>query len=313
MNVATERLTMPEERVTPEERETPEDRATSDRSTKDRAYLRLHAVEKVFRTESRVVHALSRVDLSVAQGELVTVVGPSGCGKSTLLKLIAGLDAPSGGSIELDGAPISKPGPDRAVVFQEHRLLPWLTVERNIAANLSLRDRKVRARVDELLSLTGLSGFEKSHPKELSGGMLQRVAIARALLREPRIMLLDEPFGALDAFTRTSMQGALMQLREQSRATMLFVTHDIDEAVTLGDRIVLMSPRPGRIDRVLPGLDPADRDRDSLPFDRLRAEIRARFDELGRDELGRDEPARDGSVRDGSDPHASAGEEGADR
>ncbi|MFC6234962.1 ABC transporter ATP-binding protein, partial [Leucobacter soli] len=252
-------------------------------------YLRLHGVEKVFHSESRAVHALSSVDLSVARGELVTVVGPSGCGKSTLLKLVAGLEAPSGGTIELEGTGIAKPGPDRAVVFQEHRLMPWLTVERNIAANLSLRNRTVRAAVDELLIMTGLSGFAKAYPKELSGGMLQRVSIARALLREPRILLLDEPFGALDAFTRTQMQGALLEMWEQNHTTMLFVTHDIDEAITLGDRIVLMSPRPGRIDRILPGVAPDERDRDSHAFEQLRAEIRGRFDELGRAEHGRAE------------------------
>jgi len=249
-------------------------------------FLNLGDVEKVFHTESREVHALSRVNLSVSRGELVTVVGPSGCGKSTLLKLVAGLESPTAGSITLEGAPISKPGPDRTVVFQEHRLLPWLSVERNIAANLSLRDSAIRSRVDVLLEVTGLAGFAKSLPKELSGGMLQRVAIARALLREPRIMLLDEPFGALDAFTRSTMQRVLLELRVQTHATMLFVTHDIDEAVMLGDRIVLMSPRPGRIDRVLPGLVPAERDRESAEFDHLRAEIRSRFDELGRSERG---------------------------
>lgn len=245
-------------------------------------FLRMQGVEKVFRAEDRTVHALSDVELSVSKGELVTVVGPSGCGKSTLLKIVAGLESPTSGKVELAGTPITRPGPDRAVVFQEHRLLPWLNVERNIAANLSLRNRGIRAQVDELLQLTGLTAFAKAFPKELSGGMLQRVSIARALLRQPSIMLLDEPFGALDAFTRSQMQSALIEMREQSHTTMLFVTHDIDEAITLGDRIVLMSPRPGRIHRMLEGIDPSARDRDSAEFERLRAEIRGEFDALGR-------------------------------
>lgn len=250
----------------------------------DPAQLELRAVTKVFRGNGREVHALSDIELSVPRGELITVVGPSGCGKSTLLKIVAGLEGITSGEVVLNGAPITGPGPDRAVVFQEHRLMPWLTVEKNIAANLSLRKTEIRDRVDQLLAITGLTGFARAFPKELSGGMQQRVAIARALLRDPAIMLLDEPFGALDAFTRTHMQETLLEVWEQNRTTMLFVTHDIEEAITLGDRIVLMSPRPGRIDRIIPGLGEHRRDRDSAPFETLRAEIRGRFDEMGRQE-----------------------------
>lgn len=250
----------------------------------DAAQLELRGVTKVFVGNGREVRALSDIDLSVPRGELITVVGPSGCGKSTLLKIVAGLEGITGGSVELNGSPIAGPGPDRAVVFQEHRLMPWLTVEKNIAANLSLRNAAIRERVDRLLGITGLTGFAKAFPKELSGGMQQRVAIARALLRDPAIMLLDEPFGALDAFTRTHMQDTLLEVWEQNRTTMLFVTHDIEEAISLGDRIVLMSPRPGRIDRIIPGLGEDRRNRDSAAFEALRADIRSRFDELGRAE-----------------------------
>ena len=248
------------------------------------AQLELRAVTKVFRSGGREVRALSEIDLSVPRGELITVVGPSGCGKSTLLKIVAGLEGITSGGLELNGEPITGPGPDRAVVFQEHRLMPWLTVEKNIAANLSLRRPEIRRRVDELLATTGLAAFAKAFPKELSGGMQQRVAIVRALLRDPAIMLLDEPFGALDAFTRTHMQETLLDVWEQNRTTMLFVTHDIEEAITLGERIVLMSPRPGRIDRVIPGIGEDRHDRDSAAFEGLRARIRGRFDELGRRE-----------------------------
>lgn len=273
----------------------------------DAAQLELRGVTKVFVGNGREVRALSDIDLSVPRGELITVVGPSGCGKSTLLKIVAGLEGITVGSVELNGSPIAGPGPDRAVVFQEHRLMPWLTVEKNIAANLSLRNAAIRERVDRLLGITGLTGFAKAFPKELSGGMQQRVAIARALLRDPAIMLLDEPFGALDAFTRTHMQDTLLEVWEQNRTTMLFVTHDIEEAISLGDRIVLMSPRPGRIDRIIPGLGEDRRNRDSVAFEALRADIRSRFDELGRAERRAGEIAGGTS---GETSGATAGEAG---
>lgn len=243
--------------------------------------LVLRGLGKVYEGEAGPVEALHDISLDLRAGEFVTVLGPSGCGKSTLLKIIAGLEAATAGEILLDGHPISAPGPDRGVVFQEHRLFPWLTVERNIAANLSLRDREVRAKVDRLLALTGLTDFAMSYPKVLSGGMLQRVAIARALLRDPAVMLLDEPFGALDSFTRSQMQDVLTDVWTKNRTTMLFVTHDIEEAITLGDRIVVMSPRPGRIDRVIElGLE-HPRDRRSAEFQRVRTELIERFEEIG--------------------------------
>lgn len=243
--------------------------------------LRISNLSKVFVTERGSVPALDDVSLDIDAGEFVTVIGPSGCGKSTLLKIVAGLEPPSQGLVRLDAEPVVKPGNDRAVIFQEHRLLPWATVEKNVAANLSLRDRKIRRAVDDLLEITGLQDFKKSYPKELSGGMLQRVSIARALLREPKVLLLDEPFGALDAFTRAKMQGVLSEIWRTRGITMIFVTHDIDEAVRLGDRIILMSPRPGRIYRTLEGLPREHRAEVSGAHEALNEQIKAHFAAIG--------------------------------
>jgi sulfonate transport system ATP-binding protein len=237
------------------------------------AQLQIRGLRKVFSGARADVVALTGVDLDVARGEVITVIGPSGCGKSTLLKIIAGLEADYEGTVELDGLPVHGPGSSRAVVFQEHRLFPWLTVAQNIAGNQPLRKPAVRARVEELLRVVKLEGFATAYPKELSGGMAQRVAIARALLRDPEVLLLDEPFGALDAFTRSHMQDVLREIWRVRGTTMLFVTHDIDEALVLGDRVVVMSPRPGRIHEVLPVLLPPLRDRASAEFLELRAEL----------------------------------------
>lgn len=248
--------------------------------------LVLRGLGKTFDAEAGSVVALSNINLQLRAGEFVTVVGPSGCGKSTLLKIIAGLESATVGEILLDGIPIVGPGPDRGVVFQEHRLFPWLTVEKNIASNLSLRDPEIRTRVDRLLDLTGLTEFATSYPRVLSGGMLQRVAIARALLRDPAVMLLDEPFGALDSFTRSQMQAVLTEVWTKNRTTMLFVTHDIEEAITLGDRIIVMSPRPGRIDHIIELDLEHPRDRRASEFQHVRAELIAHFDEIGQGEGG---------------------------
>lgn len=237
------------------------------------AQLQIHGLRKVFSGPRGDIVALTGVDLDVERGEVVTVIGPSGCGKSTLLKIVAGLEPEYDGTVELDGLPVQGPGSSRAVVFQEHRLFPWLTVAQNIAGNQSLRKPSVRDRVDELLQVVRLEGFAGAFPKELSGGMAQRVAIARALLREPEVLLLDEPFGALDAFTRSHMQDALLEIWRARGTTMLFVTHDIDEALVLGDRVVVMSPRPGRIYEVLPVPLAPPRDRAGGDFLELRAEL----------------------------------------
>lgn len=183
---------------------------------------------------------------------MITIIGPSGCGKSTLLKIVAGLDTGYSGTVLLNGKQIDGPSIEKGFIFQEPRLFPWLTVEHNIAANLSLKNPEVRKKVAELIELVRLKGFEKSYPRELSGGMAQRVSIARALLRNPDVLLLDEPFGALDAFTRSHLQEVLLDIWQSNKTTMLFVTHDLDEAVFLGERVVIMNPRPGHIRNILP-------------------------------------------------------------
>ncbi len=200
--------------------------------------------------------AIDDLNLDVAAGEFVTVVGPSGCGKSTVLDLVAGLASPSAGRITVDGVPISGPGLDRSVVFQQYTLLPWRTAAANIEfaleakGGLSKRERADKAR--EYLELVGLTEFANRYPHELSGGMKQRVAIARSLSYQPEVLLMDEPFGALDAQTRERLQEELIGIWRRTGTTVIFITHDIDEAVFLGQRVAVMSARPGRIKEVIP-------------------------------------------------------------
>jgi NitT/TauT family transport system ATP-binding protein len=194
--------------------------------------------------------ALQQVSLSIAPGEFVCVLGPSGCGKSTLLGALAGHWQPSGGRIRVDAQPVGGPHPDRGLVFQQHTLFPWKKVLDNVAFGLKMKGvgrRERRARARELLELVGLAGFEDRYPAQLSGGMQQRVEIARVLINHPRVMLMDEPFGALDAQTRLKMQELLLGVWARVKTTIVFITHDIDEALFLADRILVMSPRPGRI------------------------------------------------------------------
>jgi NitT/TauT family transport system ATP-binding protein len=198
--------------------------------------------------------AVRDIDLEVADGEFLVLAGPSGCGKSTLLDLLAGLTVPSAGKILVDGEAVSGPGLDRGIVFQQYALLPWRTAIENIefgleASKLRRRERKTRAR--EYLDLVGLSGFEGRYPHELSGGMKQRVAIARSLAYDPEVLLMDEPFAALDALTRDSLQSQLLRIWERTGKTIVFITHSIDEAVYLGQRVAVMSARPGRIKAVI--------------------------------------------------------------
>jgi sulfonate transport system ATP-binding protein len=240
--------------------------------------LDIRHVSKTFITQKGSVHALDDVSLRVREGEFITLIGPSGCGKSTLLKIVAGLDDSYEGDVLLEGRRVAGPGIDKGFVFQEPRLFPWLTVERNIAADLSLRDPGVRKRVDELIELVRLQGFAKAYPRELSGGMAQRVAIARALLRSPKVLLLDEPFGALDAFTRAHMQEVLLDVWQTNRTTMLFVTHDIDEAVFLANRIVIMRPRPGSIRGVIVNDLPYPRKKASSAFQEMRFRVLSEFE-----------------------------------
>jgi ABC-type nitrate/sulfonate/bicarbonate transport system ATPase subunit len=215
--------------------------------------LSIRGVGKVFpgvRRDASPTQALQPVSLDVADNDFIAVLGPSGCGKSTLLRLVAGLEEPSSGDILLDDAPIRGPGADRGVVFQSYTLFPWLTVRENICFGLRERGApraEQREASDSFIARMGLRGFEDHYPKQLSGGMQQRVAIARALANDPKILLLDEPFGALDNQTRLLMQELLLGIWESARKTVLFVTHDIDEAIFMANRVVVFSARPGRI------------------------------------------------------------------
>jgi ABC-type nitrate/sulfonate/bicarbonate transport system ATPase subunit len=218
---------------------------------------------------------LDGISFSLAAGELVCLIGPSGCGKSTLLRLIAGLDSADSGELLIGSEPITAPGAERGLVFQDPNLFPWLTVRRNIQAGLVARGvlREKHQEVDEFIRLVGLEVFANAYPHHLSGGMAQRAALARALINHPKVLLLDEPLGALDAFTRMRMQDEVLRLWEGRRTTMLLVTHDIDEAIYMSDRIMIMSPRPGRIERTIRiGLD-RPRQRSSEDFLRLRGDI----------------------------------------
>ena len=217
--------------------------------------IRLDHVDKTYRTRrGDLVHALDDISLAVGENEFVTLVGPSGCGKSTLLKLVAGLTLPTGGAIRVRERAVREPYSDVGFVFQQPVLLPWRSVLDNVLFSiemLGLDPRQYRKQAGDLLELTGLGGFETKYPRELSGGMQQRVAICRALLPDPGLLLMDEPFGALDAMTREEMSLELLRVWEERRKTILFVTHSIPEAILLADRVVVMTPRPGRIARVL--------------------------------------------------------------
>jgi len=196
------------------------------------------------------VLAIDRLSLDVADREFVSIVGPSGCGKSTLLRLAAGLVRPSSGEIRLDGRVVAEPGADRGMVFQSYTLFPWLSVQGNVEFGPRLRgvpEARCREVAARFIQMVGLTGFERAYPKELSGGMMQRVAIARALANDPEVLLMDEPFGALDAQTRVFMQELLLDIWQRTPKTILFVTHDIDEALLLGDRVYVMTARPGRL------------------------------------------------------------------
>ena len=240
--------------------------------------LRVVGVSKYFpnldNAES-TTHALDGVSLSVAAGELVSLVGPSGCGKSTLLRLIAGLGSPETGELWIGTEHITAPNAERGLVFQDPNLFPWLSVRHNIESGLVARGvlHEKRGEVDEFMRLVGLESFAKAYPHHLSGGMAQRVALARALINHPKVLLLDEPLGALDAFTRMKMQDEVLRLWEARGTTMLLVTHDIDEAIYMSDRIVIMTPRPGRIERSITVDLPRLRKRNSPEFLRLRSEI----------------------------------------
>jgi ABC-type nitrate/sulfonate/bicarbonate transport system ATPase subunit len=192
--------------------------------------------------------ALQTIDLAIEDNDFLCILGPSGCGKSTLLRIVAGLEAPTTGRVLLDGRAVERPGPDRGMVFQSYTLFPWLTVRHNVLFGT----RSTEEKATRLISQVGLKGFENHYPKQLSGGMQQRTALARALANDPRILLLDEPFGALDNQTRALMQELLLGIWEADRKTVLFVTHDIDEAIFMANRVAVMSARPGRIKTMVP-------------------------------------------------------------
>ena len=244
--------------------------------------LAIRGLNKQYEVKGQALAVLRNIDLHIAPGEFVSIVGSSGCGKSTLLRLIVGLEGDYQGEITLGGQPVTGAGLDRGIVFQEHRLFPWLSVEKNIALGLlnsTLTEGQQRAAVREHIALVGLQGFEKAYPHQLSGGMSQRVAIARALVNRPEILLLDEPFGALDAMTRAHLQDELRRIWQAEGITMVLVTHDVEEAVYLGDRVVVMEPRPGRIRREIPVPLAQPRDRASYAFttvkDRVLRELAA--------------------------------------
>ena len=216
--------------------------------------VKISNVSKIYKGTSKDVHALYNVNLDIYKNEFVCVIGSSGCGKSTLLNILAGLDTPNSGTIEIDGKPIEGTGVDRGVVFQQYALFPWLTVAKNVAFGLELQKKskaEINEIVDHYLKAVGLIDFKNSYPKELSGGMKQRVAIARAYAVNPNILLMDEPFGALDAQTRAQLQTELLNTWDNEKKTCFFITHDVDEAVFLAQRVVIMSPRPGRIKAIV--------------------------------------------------------------
>ncbi|NBS66461.1 MAG: ABC transporter ATP-binding protein [Betaproteobacteria bacterium] len=241
--------------------------------------LTVRGVERRFESSTGSTLALQATDLDVAENDFVTILGPSGCGKSTLLRIVAGLDHPTAGEVRLDGRPVRGPGADRGMVFQSYTLFPWLSVLDNVC--FGLRERGLaRAQQVEIaqgfIAKVGLNGFEHHYPKQLSGGMQQRTALARALANGPRMLLMDEPFGALDHQTRELMQELLLGIWEAEAKTVLFVTHDIDEAVFIGSRVVLMSARPGRIklDRPVPLPHPRHYSVKTTPeFSSLKAEL----------------------------------------
>jgi NitT/TauT family transport system ATP-binding protein len=241
-------------------------------------HLTVRNVHKTFRSGAQEVAALERIDLEIAEGELVCVLGPSGCGKSTLLNAIAGFSAPTSGEILARGQPVTGPGPERAMVFQEYALFPWMTVAENVAFGLEIKGLprpSIAARVEELLTLFGLGDFGKRFPKDLSGGMRQRVAIARVLALDPPILLMDEPFGALDALTRRNLQDELLRLWSGFKKTIVFVTHSIEEAIYLADRVVVMTYRPGTIKRDQRIELPRPRDPSAPSFNAIKRELGA--------------------------------------
>jgi NitT/TauT family transport system ATP-binding protein len=238
--------------------------------------IQVKGVNKVFKTADKEVVALRDIHLDIPEGQFVCLLGPSGCGKSTLLNAVAGFSLPSSGVITVNGATVTGPGPDRGMVFQEYALFPWMTVEHNIGFGLEIKGMakaEISKRVGDLLAMLGLGDFRNRFPKDLSGGMRQRVAIARVLALDSPIMLMDEPFGALDALTRRNLQDELLRIWAELKKTIIFVTHSIEEAIYLADRIVVMTYRPGTVKRDILVDLPRLRDPSSPQFNALKREL----------------------------------------
>ncbi|HTW53065.1 MAG TPA: ABC transporter ATP-binding protein [Stellaceae bacterium] len=244
----------------------------------DEPILRILDAHKRFAAPGGEIEALRAVNLSVRHGEFICLIGASGCGKSTLLRMVGGFEVPTSGLVLMNGEPVMRPGPDRGMVFQDYGLFPWLSVRRNIGFGPAARGipkPQVEAIVDRFIAMIGLARFADAYPHQLSGGMKQRVAIARVLANDAAVILMDEPFGALDAMTRERLQSELLSLWEATGLTVLFVTHAIEEAILLADRVVVMSPRPGRITADVPIRLPRPRDVMSATFNELRREVAA--------------------------------------
>lgn len=246
--------------------------------------LSIQSLHKQYAVKGEPLSVLQNIDLTIEPGEFVSIVGSSGCGKSTLLRLIMGLEADYQGAILLNGQPISGTSLNRGIVFQEHRLFPWLTVEKNVGLgllNAPLTPGEKRQAVRQHIALVGLEGFEDAYPHQLSGGMSQRVAIARSLVNRPDILLLDEPFGALDAMTRAHLQQELHRIWQAEGITMILVTHDVEEAVYLGNKVVVMEPRPGRVRRTVPVSLAHPRERASYAFSVVKDDVLREFADHG--------------------------------
>jgi sulfonate transport system ATP-binding protein len=242
-------------------------------------------VHKQFTVENETLNVLAGLSLTIAPGEFVSIVGLSGCGKSTLLRLLIGLDREYQGEIRIGGEPVRGPSLDRGIVFQEHRLFPWLSVRDNVGLGLqnsTLSAAEKERAVRDHIALVGLEGFENAYPHQLSGGMAQRAAIARALVNRPSILLLDEPFGALDALTRSNLQQELRRIWQAEKISMVLVTHDVEEAVYLGDRVVVLEARPGRIERIVDVPVAHPRDRADARLKELVEEVRSAIVDRGR-------------------------------
>jgi NitT/TauT family transport system ATP-binding protein len=239
-------------------------------------HIRISKVSKIFSSDDRELVALEDINLDIKSGEFICLLGPSGCGKSTLLNAVAGFSLPTTGTIFVDDKPVQSPGPDRGMVFQEYALFPWMTVEANIAFGLEIQKQgkaQIKEKVGALLDMLKLQDFRDRYPKDLSGGMRQRVAIARVLALDSPIMLMDEPFGALDSLTRRNLQDELLRIWMEFKKTIIFVTHSIEESIYLADRIIVMTYRPGKIKKDVSVNMPHPRDPSSAEFNDLKKEL----------------------------------------